>query len=213
MSEALLCLQELAVRHQEGRDAVSQPVRTHVGVIVLANEGLEPVAEAAAAQPLLVVGIRGEQPRPSGSPGASLARQVVRVSSHSRAVLAPTATCRDFAVLVVVTTSAEMPRSMRRTRPCKVTDVQRGQLAATGSGVSGQAQQQPDLLGNVQPTPLPRAGRRARQLRDIAGCRLEEPSDDDQRHVAARLGLARTTHAAAAGKPGDARRTPTRARP
>lgn len=52
--KALLCLQELAVGDQDGRDGVPELVQADVAATVPANEGLEPVAEAGAARPLLV---------------------------------------------------------------------------------------------------------------------------------------------------------------
>lgn len=63
VAEALLGLQELAVGDRDCRDGVPEPVQADLGMAVRGGEVVEPASEGAAAQPLAMVGVGGEQPR------------------------------------------------------------------------------------------------------------------------------------------------------
>jgi len=72
VAESLLGLQELAFADEDGRDGAPEAVQADVTVPVPADEGGEPVAQGAGAQPLLVVRCGAEQPRAERLTGVKL---------------------------------------------------------------------------------------------------------------------------------------------
>ena len=112
VSEALLCLQQLAPSDEEGGHAVAQAMQGGPRDLGPPGEFGEPVPEDARGEPELVGGLRGEQPwaedgavgKPSGPGLRARMPQLDRLAPESQAARRP--------VLVGPSTSAETPRSI-----------------------------------------------------------------------------------------------------
>lgn len=150
VAKALLGLQELAVGDQDGRDGVAKAVQAHVVEAVAADERGEPVAQGAAEQSLLMFGSGGEHPR------SELLAICQTLLPSVKAVVPQRDGVRaegDAAAAAGLGGGDDLGGHAAldvQDAAVQVACLQCVELAAAGTGVSGQAQQQLDLLGGVQ---------------------------------------------------------------
>lgn len=153
MPEALLGAQEVAPTHEEGGHAVAQAVQGSAGHVGGDRQIGEAVSEGADGEPAAVGQVGGEDPRPKDAAGRqpALPDRVAlcpQLGGGSAEGEAPGAAGLGGSELL-----GGDPPLDAQDPALLITEAERGELPASSPGVGGQAHDQAELFGLVQPGP------------------------------------------------------------